>query len=224
MPDQYTNLENNAAHYYGTGAEIWEEFGDSLDAVVIGVGTGGTVMGVSQYLKERKPGIIVVGVEPEGSLLGGGCEPKPYYTEGIGYDWIPDIFDRRYVDRFMAVSDRETFQMARRLIREEGLLVGGSSGTVAVGMLRIARELPPGAKVLGLFPDGIRNYLGKFVNDAWMREKGFLEEGNPPAPPAGRQASTPAAGAAPPTSAAGAPPASRRDGEPTARPTDPIHR
>jgi cysteine synthase A len=176
MPNQYSNPENCAAHYHGTGAEIYEEFGDSLAAVVVGVGTGGTIMGVSRWFKERSPDTLIVGVEPEGSMLGTCTEAKPFLTEGIGYDWVPEIFDFGAVDRFLAVHDREIFRMARRLIREEGLLVGGSSGAVACAMLAVAAELPAGSKVLGILPDGTRNYLGKFPSDDWMREHGWLED------------------------------------------------
>jgi len=176
LPNQYENPDNPDAHYYGTGAEIWRDFGETLDAVVIGVGTGGTLMGVARYLKEKNPKILIVGVEPEGSMLGGARQAKPFLTEGIGYDFIPEIFDFGVIDRMVTTSDRATFLMARRLIREEGLLVGGSSGAVALAMLEVGRELPEGSKVLGILPDGIRNYMTKFVSDAWMRERGLLDE------------------------------------------------
>jgi cysteine synthase len=176
LPNQYENEDNPDSHYYGTGAEIWEDFGESLDAVVIGVGTGGTLMGIARYLKEKNPNILIVGVEPEDSMLGGKQEARPFKTEGIGYDFIPDIFDFDIIDRLVTTRDRETFHMARRLIREEGLLVGGSSGAVALGMLEIGRELPAGSKILGVLPDGIRNYMTKFVSDEWMHENGFMDD------------------------------------------------
>ncbi len=176
LPNQYENEDNPDSHYYGTGAEIWEDFGDSLDAVVIGVGTGGTLMGIARYLKEMNPDILVVGVEPEDSMLGGQQEARPFKTEGIGYDFMPDIFDFDIIDRLVTTRDRETFHMARRLIKEEGLLVGGSSGAIALAMLEVGRELPAGSKILGVMPDGIRNYMTKFVSDQWMRENGFLGE------------------------------------------------
>ena len=174
IPDQYDNPDNPSAHYDTTGAEIWEDFGDSLDMVVIGVGTGGTVTGVAQYLKERKPEIVVVGVDPEGSILGGREEVGTYQVEGIGYDFIPGVLDRDLVDRWVYVSDRDSFQMARRVIREEGLLVGGSSGTAVWAALEVLPEYPEVRKALILLPDSIRNYLTKFVSDAWMKEHGFL--------------------------------------------------
>jgi cystathionine beta-synthase/cysteine synthase A len=174
MPNQYKNPENAASHYATTAAEIWADFGESLTAMVIGVGTGGSIMGISRYLRERNPNILIVGVEPVGSMLGGGGQTSPYYVEGIGYDWIPDIFDAKIADRFLSVHDRDTFRMARRLIREEGLLVGGSSGTVVQAMVEVGKTLPPGAKVCGLLGDGIRNYLRKFPDDAWLARRDLL--------------------------------------------------
>lgn len=175
IPDQYTNPENPNAHYYGTGAEIWEDFGDTLDMVVMGAGTGGTITGVAKYLKERNPKIVIVGVDPEGSILGGREDVHSYQVEGIGYDFIPDVLDRGLVDTWIYTNDRDSFRMARRLIREEGLLVGGSSGSAVCGALEALKEWPDTKRALILLPDSIRNYLTKFVNDEWMREQGYLD-------------------------------------------------
>lgn len=175
IPDQYGNRNNPDAHYYGTGPEIWEDFGADLDMVVIGAGTGGTVTGVARFLKEKNPEIIVVGVDPEGSILGGREEVKSYQVEGIGYDFIPDVLDRSLVDHWVYTADKESFLMARRLIREEGLLVGGSSGSAVCGALKALEKYPEARKVLVILPDSIRNYLTKFVSDAWMRKHGFLD-------------------------------------------------
>ncbi len=176
IPDQYANPDNPDAHYHGTGAEIWREFGDSLDMVVIGAGTGGTITGVARYLKERQPEILVVGVDPEGSILGGRTEVTTYHVEGIGYDFIPDVLDRSLVDTWIYVDDKQSFLMARRLIREEGLLVGGSSGSAVWATLEALKLHPGVRRALVLLPDSIRNYLTKFVRDDWMREHGFLDE------------------------------------------------
>ena len=176
IPDQYGNPDNPAAHYDGTGVEIWQEFGDELDMVVIGAGTGGTITGVARYLKERNPGILVVGVDPEGSILGGRDEVGTYDVEGIGYDFIPEVLDRDLVDDWIYSNDRDAFRMARRLIREEGLLVGGSSGAAVWGTLEALKKYPQVKKALVILPDSIRNYLTKFVSDDWMREHGFLDE------------------------------------------------
>ncbi len=175
IPNQYDNPDNPAAHYEGTGAEIWDDFGSSLDMVVIGAGTGGTISGVARYLKERNPEIVIVGVDPEGSVLGGGDEVFPYQVEGIGYDFIPGVLDRSVVDHWIYVGDEESFRMARRLIREEGLLVGGSSGTAVWAMLEALKEYPDVKRALVVLPDSIRNYLSKFVSDGWMAEHGFSD-------------------------------------------------
>ena len=178
IPDQYKNPDNPDAHYDTTAAEIWDDFGDSLDMVVISAGTGGTITGVARYLKEKNPDILIVGVDPEGSILGGrGPETiQPYKVEGIGYDFIPEVLDRDVVDEWIYTNDRDSFRMARRLIREEGLLVGGSSGSAVWGMLEAVKRHPGTKKALTLLPDSIRNYLTKFVDDNWMREHGFLDE------------------------------------------------
>lgn len=175
IPNQYDNPDNPDAHYHGTGKEIWDDFGAQLDMVVISAGTGGTITGVARYLKEHHPGIVVVGVDPEGSVLGGRDEVKTYQVEGIGYDFIPEVLDQDLVDDWVYVNDRESFLMARRLIREEGLLVGGSSGSAVVGTLEAIRRYPGVKKVCVILPDSIRNYMSKFVNDRWMREHGFLD-------------------------------------------------
>ncbi|MDP6419408.1 MAG: pyridoxal-phosphate dependent enzyme [Candidatus Krumholzibacteria bacterium] len=176
IPDQYENMNNPLAHYYGTGAEIWEEFGDSLDLVVIGAGTGGTIAGVAKYLKEKNPKIRIIGIDPEGSVLGGRKEVDVYHVEGIGYDFVPGVLEYENIDGWIYSNDRDSFHMARRLIREEGLLVGGSSGAAVWGLLEAIKQETGAKRALTILPDSIRNYLTKFVSDQWMRENGFLED------------------------------------------------
>lgn len=172
--DQYANPANPETHYYGTAQEIIDDFGKNLDMIVIGVGTGGTITGIAKRLKEVNPSINIIGVDPEGSILGGGKEIKPYHVEGIGYDFFPEVLDNSLIDRYIKTNDYDSFHMARRLIREEGLLVGGSSGAAMWAAVQAATVLHEGQKCLIILPDSIRNYISKYANDNWMKEQGFI--------------------------------------------------
>ncbi|MFL5766852.1 MAG: cystathionine beta-synthase [Actinomycetota bacterium] len=174
QPNQYFNQGNPQAHYETTGPEIWQQTQGKLDALVIGVGTGGTITGTGRYLKERNPDILVVGADPEGSLYSGDT-PRPYLVEGIGEDFWPDTFDPAVVDRYVRVSDRESFRLARAITRQEGILVGGSSGTALAAALEVAAELDADATIVVVFPDTGRNYLSKLYSDAWLLQYGLLE-------------------------------------------------
>jgi cystathionine beta-synthase len=178
-PDQYSNPGNPDAHYRTTGPEIWEQTGGELDAVVIGVGTGGSITGAARYLKERKPDLLVVGADPEGSIYSGG-PVHPYLVEGIGKDGWPKSFDPSVVDEYVRVPDRDSFRMARRLAREEGILAGGSGGTSVFAMVEVAKRFGSDATILTTVPDGGRGYLSKIYDDNWMLEHGFLERHGPP--------------------------------------------
>ena len=171
--DQYANPSNPEAHYDGTAQEILDVFGKDLHMVVMGVGTGGTITGVAKRLKEEIPDIVIVGADPVGSILGGGTEVEPYLVEGIGYDFFPDVLDNDLVDEYVKTEDEESFIMARRLIKEEGFLCGGSCGSAMVAALKSAKHLDKDKRCLVVLPDGIRNYMTKFPNDQWMKDQGF---------------------------------------------------
>jgi len=141
--------------------------------VVIGAGTGGTITGVAKRLKKEIPDIEIVGVDPIGSILGGGSEVNTYHVEGIGYDFFPDVLDNKIVDRYIKTNDQDAFTMARRLIQEEGLLIGGSCGSAVWGAIEAAKDLESDKNVLVILADSIRNYLSKFVSDEWMTNNGF---------------------------------------------------
>ena len=173
--DQYSNPSNPGAHETGTGQEILDQCEGKLDAVVMTAGTGGTITGVAKAIKKALPKCLVIGVDPEGSILAGPGEIKSYKVEGIGYDFIPDVLDRRLVDRWVKSNDRDSFLVARQLIRQEGLLVGGSSGSAVWAAMQVCRDLGPGKRVVVILPDSIRNYLSKFVDDRWMRQQGFFK-------------------------------------------------
>ena len=181
-PDQYSNMANPEAHYLTTGPEIWEQTdGGEVDAIVISVGTGGTISGVGRYFKEHRPEVHIIGADPEGSVYTEDADHPlgPYLVEGIGKDTWPETMNPEVVDEWVRVSDRDSFLTARRLTREEGLLVGGSCGSTAWVALQVAARYGPEARVLMLLPDGGRSYLSKFYDDNWMLQYGFLERSTP---------------------------------------------
>lgn len=184
LANQYHNPENPRSHFETTGPEIWEQTGGRVTDVVIGMGTGGTISGVGRYLKEKNPEIRLVGADPTGSILletwqhgriPEDVEAFPYKVEGIGEDFLPSTLDLSMVDEVLRVSDRESFLWARRLVKEEGIFAGGSSGTALAAAIRYSQKLPPGRLVVVLLPDTGSRYLSKFFDDKWMRENGFLE-------------------------------------------------
>jgi cystathionine beta-synthase len=177
-PDQYSNPANPAAHEATTGPEIWRQTDGRVTHFVAGIGTGGTITGVGRFLKQQNPGVQIVGADPSGSVYSGGSG-RPYLTEGVGEDFWPTTFDPSVVDRVIEVSDAEAFDMARRVTRDEGLLIGGSCGTAVHAALVVARESGPEAVIVVLLPDSGRNYLSKIFNDEWMFDMGFLR-GVPP--------------------------------------------
>jgi cystathionine beta-synthase len=180
-PDQYSNMANPQAHYDVTAPEIWEQTGGEVDAIVISVGTGGTISGVGRWFHERKPEVKIIGVDPEGSIYTAenDSELHPYLVEGIGKDTWPDTIDLKVVDEWIRVSDRDSFLTARRLAREEGILAGGSAGSTLWAAIRVAERLPADATVLAIIPDSGRSYMSKFYDDNWMLEHGFVERQAP---------------------------------------------
>ncbi|QLH22253.1 cystathionine beta-synthase [Streptomyces sp. Rer75] len=178
-PDQYSNPDNPRSHYESTGPELWEQTEGKITHFVAGVGTGGTISGTGRYLKDVSDGRVkVIGADPEGSVYSGGTG-RPYLIEGVGEDFWPSAYDRTVADEIVAVSDKDAFQMTRRLAKEEGLLVGGSCGMAVVGALKVAENLGPDDVVVVLLPDSGRGYLSKIFNDEWMADYGFLEEDGP---------------------------------------------
>jgi cystathionine beta-synthase len=174
QPNQYFNPENPKAHYDTTGPEIWRQTDGTLDVFVAGVGTGGTISGVGRYLKEQNPAVTVVGADPEGSVYSGD-QPRPYLVEGIGEDFWPATFDPSVVDRYVKVSDRDSFRTARAVTTREGILVGGSAGTAVFAALQVARDLDETKTIVVLLPDTGRQYLSKVYSDSWMLQHGMLD-------------------------------------------------
>jgi cystathionine beta-synthase len=173
-PNQFANPHNPLIHYLTTGPEIWADTGGQVEVLVAGMGTGGTISGAGRFLKEKNPRVTVVGADPEGSILSGDA-PHAYRVEGIGEDFIPRTFDRQVVDEMVRVSDRESFNTARRLAREEGILAGGSAGTALSAALQYAQRLTAPRPIVVILPDTGRNYLSRIFSDPWMQANGFWE-------------------------------------------------
>lgn len=172
--DQYANPANSDAHYHGTGLEILEDLDGKVDMAVISAGTGGTITGVARRLKEHNPNCVIIGADPVGSILAGEEPVGSYLVEGIGYDFIPDVLNRNLVDRWVKTRDQESFALARRLIREEGLLCGGSSGATMAAALKSAQSLKKGQNCVVVLADGVRNYMTKFLEDSWLIQHRLL--------------------------------------------------
>jgi cystathionine beta-synthase len=174
QPNQYFNPANPKTHFETTGPEIWRQMDGQVDVFVAGVGTGGTISGIGNFLKSKNPNVRIVGADPEGSIYTQDVA-RPYKVEGIGEDFIPGTYDSNVVTDWVTVSDRDSFEIARRITREEGILVGGSGGTAMFAALEIAKKTEAGKNIVVLLPDTGRGYLSKVFNDAWMRENGFLD-------------------------------------------------
>lgn len=184
LANQYHNPENPRSHYLTTGPEIWEQTQGRVTDVIMGMGTGGTISGIGKYLKEQNPDIKIVGVDPTGSILletwQNGSIPvdavaRPYKIEGIGEDFLPSTLDLSVIDEVVRVTDKEAFQWTRRIVKEEGIFCGISSGAALAGAMRYVQELPPDRLAVVIFPDSGSRYLSKVFDDNWMRENGFLE-------------------------------------------------
>ena len=173
--DQYSNPNNPRIHYETTAEEILDDLDGKVDMVVVAAGTGGSISGIARKMKERNPNCLIIGADPVGSILGGGTEVCSYKVEGIGYDFIPEVLDRSLVDEWVKTSDQPSFLLARRIIREEGLLCGGSCGSSMFAALTAAKKLKKGQNCVVILADGIRNYMTKFVDDRWMQENGYYE-------------------------------------------------
>jgi cystathionine beta-synthase len=176
MPNQYANPANPAAHQKTTGPEIWAQTSGRITHLVASIGTGGTISGIGRYLKAQNPDVRIVGADPEGSVYSGG-QGRPYLVEGIGEDFWPDTYDRDMADRVVMVSDRNSFLTARRVTREEGILVGGSTGTAVWAALEVGRAAGPDAVIVVIVPDSGRGYLSKVYDDGWMADHGFVRVG-----------------------------------------------
>ena len=172
--DQYSNPNNPDAHYKYTAVEILNDFNNDLDMIVMGVGTGGTISGIAKKIKKISKKTEIIGVDPYGSILGGGKDVFPYKVEGIGYDFFPEVLDNNLVDRYIKINDKDSFIMARKIIKEEGLLVGGSSGGAVWAALKAAKKLTKNQKCLVILPDSIRNYLTKFIDNDWMQKNNYI--------------------------------------------------
>ncbi len=179
--NKYCNVGNSMVHYDETAEEIWDQCEGRLDAVVIAAGTGGTITGIGRKLKEKNKNIQIIGVDPNGSILALPQELNKegihgYKVEGIGYDFIPKNCESSIADRWIKTNDQESFSYSRRLIKEEGLLVGGSAGAVLWAALQYCKDLPADKRVVVVFVDSVRNYMTKFLNDDWMMENGFMNQ------------------------------------------------